>query len=162
MLSAARLEAGDLLAIERQVSQRVLFGVPLEIDEDDAAERAADPVAWTLRNDASGSGGRIVACLGIGEAFEGVHGTAWAVLAPGIGADHHALTRFARGVVDLAARRLRRIEAIVADGAPARWARLIGLPPVYLMREFGACAEPHWLCERICTRERRSNVMGIA
>ncbi len=148
MLDARRLEAGDLLTIERQVSQRVLFGMPLEIDEDDAAERAADPVAWTLRD----RRGRIVACLGIGEVFEGVHGTAWAVLAPGIGADHHALTSFMRGVVDLAARRLWRIEAVVADGAPARWARLVGVPPVYLMREFGAWAEPHWLCERI--RER--------
>lgn len=164
MLSAARLVASDLLAIERQASQQLHFGVPVDIDADDAAERADDPVAWTLRQAQGRLGereGRIVACLGIAEPFPGAHGLAWAVLAPGIGGLHHALTRFARAVVEDAAARLNRIEAIVAVGAPERWARLIGLPPVHLLRNFGAGAEPYWLCERINARERTKTSIPV-
>lgn len=145
MLSASLLDPADLFEIERQPSQLLLMGVAADPEMGEAEALADNPAAWTLR----GHDGRIVACLGIHEAFPGSHGVAWALLAPGIGAAHHALTRFARQVVDHAAARLARIEAIVDPGAPERWARLIGLPPVHLMRNMGAASEPKWLCERI-------------
>ena len=149
MLEAARLDPMDLIAIERQASQALLFGVPAEPDLDEAEALADNAAAWTLREVRADRSGRIVACLGIHESFPGKMGIAWALLAPNIGREHHALTRFAQGVIADGAARLQRIEALCAPGAATRWATLVGLSPVHEVRKYGAASETYWLCERI-------------
>lgn len=143
MLTAARLEPMDLIGIERQASQLLLFGVPAEPDLDEAEALTDNPAAWTLTD----TSGRIVACLGIHESFPGKMGIAWALLAPNVGAAHHALTRFTRAMIEDGARRLARIEALCAPGPATRWATLVGLTPVHEVRQYGAASESYWLCE---------------
>ena len=144
-LTAARLDPMDLIGIHRQPSQAMLFGVSAEPDLDKAEALADNPAAWTLTD----RSGRIVACLGIHESFPGKMGIAWALLAPNIGAAHHALTRFAQGVIADGGRRLQRIEALCAPGAATRWATLVGLTPVHEVRKYGAASETYVLCELI-------------
>lgn len=145
MLEFERLAPMDLIGIERQPSQALLFGVPAEPDLDEAEALADNAAAWTLTD----RSGRIVACLGIHESFPGKMGIAWALLAPNIGREHHALTRFAQGVIADGAARLQRIEALCAPGAATRWAVLVGLTPVHAVRKYGAASETYMLCERI-------------
>lgn len=143
MLSVRRLAPIDLACIERQASQVLTLGVDATPSHEEAEALAEMPEAWTFRDAA----GRIVACIGISETFEGVQGVAWAVLAHGIGADHLALTRFARAMLERAG--LQRIEAIARPGQDAKWAKLCGLAPVHELRKFGAASETYVLCERI-------------
>lgn len=168
-LKFAFLQERDLFAIERQESQLTLLGEPHVFDAEEAALLCAQPVAWVARED-----GRIVACFGIVEVFPGRQGWGWAVLAKGIGAAHFELTRFVQGQVGgcgLARLELRAIAAqdfeqlIAAAGAtdpPAvlqvalrhataevRWAVLLGLTPVHVLRQYGADGAAHVLFERI-------------
>ena len=149
MLNASRLAPMDLIGIERQASQQLLFGEPVEPDLDEAAALADNPAAWTLTD----TSGRIVACLGIHESFPGKMGIAWALLAPNVGPAHHGLTRFTRWMIEDGAARLQRIEALCAPGPATRWATLVGLTPVHAVRKYGAASETYMLCERIAEEQ---------
>lgn len=173
----ARLRPEDLAEIQLQASQaRFLAALPMA--GEDPAERAAicaQPVAWSAWVD-----GRLIACFGIYETFPGAHGVAWALLADGIGTAHLALTRFIQG--EIAARDLPRLELLaaapdvetqIAAGTPMglrykaaghvslawrqatpemRWAVLLGMEPVHLLRQFGPEGESVMLFERIRPR----------
>lgn len=165
-LRFSTLRAHDLLEIERQPSQQLTLGRPGETTAEEAAILEAQPVAWTARD----SRGRIRACFGIAEAFPGLQGQAWAVLAPGLGYAHLELTRFIQGQV--AGAGLVRIE-LLARGpdmgwTPAhmtsgevmqlavtemtkemRWAVLLGFEPAHVLRWYGAAAETYVLFERL-------------
>lgn len=169
-LKFSLLQERDLFAIERQESQLTLLGEPHQFDAEEAALLCAQPVAWCARE-----GSRIVACFGIVEMFPGRQGWGWAVLAKGIGAAHFELTRFVQGQVGgcgLARLELRAIAAaqleqeLVARGADQdpqaalqvalqlatpeiRWAVLLGLMPVHLLRQYGAAGEAFVLFERL-------------
>ena len=168
-LKFAFLQERDLFAIERQESQLTLLGEPHTFDAEEAAQLCAQPVAWVARE-----AGRIVACFGIVELFPGRQGWGWAVLAKGIGAAHFELTRFVQGQIagcGLARLELRAIAApqfeaeLAASGRddPAsalavalrhatpeiRWAVLLGLNPVHVLRQYGADGAAHVLFERI-------------
>ena len=164
----ARLTADDLLAIERQPSQRLLLGAAESIERDEAEALADQDDAWSCWR-----GDRLLACVGINETFPGRQGVAWALLATALGAAHLPLTRFVAGRI--AASPLARIEAFArsAVGDPAfdqfpeldsgqkvaivmaapspelRWARRVGLEPAHVLRKFGAASETYVLCERI-------------
>ncbi len=124
--------------------------------------------------DNDGHSGRIVACFGIVEMFPGRQGWGWAVLAKGIGTAHFELTRFVQGQIagcGLARLELRAVAApqfeqeLAATGRddPAvalavalrhatpeiRWAVLLGLNPVHVLRQYGADGAAHVLFERI-------------
>lgn len=167
-LSFSRLTAADLLAIERQPSQRVLLGMTAEVSPDEARSIAEQPVAWAARQ-----AGRLIAAFGIVETFAGKQGYGWAILAPGIGRAHHALTR--RIQATIARCGLERLEVltpapdiepwILAGGSedPAdclraawtaptremRWAVLLGLRPVHVLRRYGPTSETMMLFEKI-------------
>lgn len=151
MLEAERLSGSDLLTIQRQETQRLTLGLDATPTLEEADALADEPEAWTLRRVHRDGSARIVACIGIVETFPGVQGVAWAVLAAGIGADHLALTRFARAMLarSMSAGGLQRIEAIAKPGREAEWAKLCGLAPVHLLRKFGAASETYFLCERL-------------
>lgn len=175
MLEVCELEPWHIAAIDRQPSQRVQYG--MEIGEIGDAECAdlADPrhgvrVAF-LRE------GVPVAVMGVAETFAGCHGIAWAILAPGIGPDHLAMTREARRRLDRSG--LARIElvAVCADIEPTlaimpdldpvamvealtrpgiatpevRWALQLGFRPAHVLRKYGAAGETHLLFERIAS-----------
>lgn len=175
-LRFSTLRPADLMAIERQASQRRLFGLPAEMDADLAEQSAAQPIAWCARE-----GSRILACFGILETFPGRQGTAWALLAEGIGNAHLQLTRFIQGQIagcglarlELVAR-AADIEDEIAQAEAAdfggfnqaglirramrratpemRWAVLLGMQPAYLLRQYGAEGETYMLFERIAPR----------
>lgn len=170
----ARLCPEDLSEIRLQPRQaRQMAQLPFAGDSaEDAAAIAAQPIAWCARRQ-----GRIVACFGIYETFPGKHGVAWAMLAEGIGPAHLALTRFIQGeIVRCGLARLELLTAApdieepiaVAERAfggfnpgskvrrafqhatpEMRWAVLLGLEPVHLLRQFGAQGVSLMLFERI-------------
>lgn len=169
MVSAARLDPADLVAIEPQASQRFTIGIDTQATSIEEAELlAAQPEAWAIY-----SAGRLIACFGIRETFPGRNGVAWAVLAEGIGSAHLAMTRFARHRIEDCG--LARVEAIVrgpdaegiVDAFPGLdngqlldavltqstpemvWARLVGLRPAHVLRKYGGFLETHVLFERI-------------
>ncbi len=159
----------DLLKIERQPSQAMMFGVEGSVSREEAEGLAAQPCAWTARLD-----GRIIACFGINETFAPVQGVGWAVLARGIGAAHLPLTRFIRDRCVLSSG-LKRLElfALANDAEPilarwpdldgcellaavmvnptreCAWARLLGVRPAHVLRKFGLASETYVLFERI-------------
>lgn len=139
------MAAADVLAIERQASQRVQLGLKCVPTLEEAESLAAGGEAWA----AVASDDRIIGIFGILETFEGRQGVAWAVLSGSVGAAHLAITRHARARI--AASPLVRIEAIVrvAVDAEVRWAMLVGLTAACLLRRFGAASEDHLLFERI-------------
>lgn len=158
-----RLQASDLMRIERQPSQDLVLGVRADIDPGEADDLASWPVAWTAldRDD------RVLACFGIAEAYAGVHGLAWSLLARGIGGAHLAITRKARSA--LAECGLQRVEVIAKAAATpmhlggldavrwamtagrstpeCRWAMALGFRPAHLLQRYGALSEPHMLME---------------
>lgn len=167
------LRAADLFAMEVQPSQSMVLGEAHSWDPAEAEQLAAQPVAWCARSTDAADKGRIVACFGIVELFAGQQGFGWAALAPGIGAAHFELTRFVQG--QIAASGLPRLELravaspwFEADLAAAggdradpvavafkratpemRWAVLLGMKPVHVLRQYGAAGETFVLFERI-------------
>lgn len=136
--------AADVLAIERQPSQRVQLGFRETPSEADAQGLIDDGEAW-----AAVDGDRVIACFGIRETFPGKQGVAWAILSSAVGAAHLAITRFAKRRI--AESPLVRIEAIarVAISAECVWPRLTGLQAAHVLRKFGAASEDHMLFERV-------------
>lgn len=167
-LRFSTLRAADLLAIERQPSQQLALGMAYEYDPEEAQLLAAQAIAWTVRD-----GGRIIACFGVAETFEGRQGWGWALLAPGMGFAHLALTRFVQD--QIAACTLPRLEvlakgpdieaelaamrdpdpgevlsAVLAKSSPeVRWAQLLGLRPAHVLRCYGAASETYVLFEQL-------------
>lgn len=171
MLRFSTLCPEDVLAIQAQPSQQVLFGMPALTSWDDACAMAEAPVAWSAR---AACDNRLVACFGIVEHFPGVHGLAWSVLADGLGVVHLQLTRFMRSQVEecgLARLELLAkgpdLEAMLASfpypldsgqivelamrraTRAMRWAVLLGMKPAHLLRCHGAACESYMLFERI-------------
>lgn len=172
-LTFSTLRASDLLDIRKQPSQRTVLGIDATVTEEQAEQIAAQAVAWACRRD-----GVLIACMGIVETIPDCQGTAWAVLGEGIGDSHLELTRFLRGLGE--ASRLPRLEAMcrAADiestlsanpgldsgqvvalammrpTPECRWAQLVGLKPVHLLRRYGPTGEPVMLCERILPVEQ--------
>lgn len=179
-LTFSPLEPGDLLAIERQASQRLVLGLPGAVSPEDAQVLAAAPVAWTVcdRN-------RIIACFGIAELFEGRQGLGWALLGERIDGAHPALTRFVRAQVAGCA--LARVECLarahdlegVLDLYPdldtgqivglacqhptpeIRWAMLVGFRPAHLLRCYGPLGESYMLLERLRPSGQRQAPMPL-
>lgn len=167
-LTFSTLRAGDLLEIRKQPSQRVVLGIAAAVTEEQAEQIAAQVVAWACRR-----GETLIACMGIVETVPGCQGTAWAILGEGIGDSHLELTRFLRSLGESS--RLPRLEAMcrAADientlsanpgldsgqivalammrpTPECRWAQLVGLKPVHLLRRYGPTGEAVMLCERI-------------
>ncbi|MDX3883607.1 MAG: hypothetical protein QHC65_04235 [Sphingomonas sp.] len=140
-----RMQAADMIAIERQPSQRVQLGIERTPTLDEAEDLAGEREAWTAEAD----DGRLLACFGIRETFPDRQGVAWAVLATGIGGAHVGITRAARRMIERS--RLARIEALarLSIEAECRWPTLVGLQPLAILRKFGAASEDHVLFERI-------------
>lgn len=171
MFEVCDLEPWHLHAIERQPSQRVQLGIPIETISAGEAEDLADQqtTAAFLRD------GVPIGVMGVAETFPGTAGVAWAIFAPGLGADHLAMTREARRRLDRSP--LARIEAVapcaeierflvlVPEATPTeriravtyprfrtpeiRWAMALGFEPAHVLRKYGAAAETHLLLERI-------------
>lgn len=163
-----RLQAEDLFEIERQESQILWLGSPGDITWETAEILAAQPVAWTAWVE-----GRIMACFGISETFEGVQGVAWSLLSGSLGVHHLPLTRFMQR--EIAQARLARIEliakaaeygeaiarypvaaarspvtAVMADPTPeCRFAALLGFNAAHVLRNFGAASETYMLFEKL-------------
>lgn len=145
-VSIGAMIAWDAMEIQRQASQRVQLGLERAMSFEEADALVSGPgEAWSARDTV----GRLIACFGLRETFPGRQAVAWAILAEDVGTAHIAITRFARRRI--AASPLRRIEAIVRVDVPAEvaWAKLVGLPPAFVLRSFGAASEDHVLCERI-------------
>lgn len=177
MLTASRLIAADLFAIERHPDQMVQMGIAAfdrDVAEAMASGTGVGDEAWALRWH-----GTLVACVGLVDQFgNGRHAVAWAVIGNGIGTAHLAVTRFSRRMVERSV--CDRVEAtchadanfervigiLVADGhaldaqamieiallqpTPAiRFAIAAGLKPAHVLRAYGAAAEPCLLMERI-------------
>jgi hypothetical protein len=171
-LSFRPLVAEDFLAIDRQPSQRVcMHGEPPTLAAALQLEEQAE--SWSVFDGA----GRLLACMGILEVFKGRCGVVWAVLAEPIGSHHLAISRFARGRIQIS--RLGRLEALaravdvepmtallvdawgrvdhaallryaMAKPTPeCRWPPLLGLEPVHVVRRFGATGEAYVLFERV-------------
>lgn len=170
-LSFVPLEPCHLLSIERQPSQATILGMDATFSVEEAEQLAAQPEAYAVLR-----GEDPVACIGIAEAFAGRHGIGWAVLASGIGQAHIALTRWMRARIaavdlprlecfarcrdmeDLLARfpdldSGQIVEIAMSDPTPeCRWAVMLGLRPVHLLRQYGAAGESYMLFERIAAR----------
>lgn len=171
MFEVCDLEPWHVAAIERQPSQRMQLGIPIEaIDPAEVEELASQQTTAAFLRD-----GVPIGVMGVAETFPGTQGVAWAIFAPGLGADHLAMTREARRRLDRSP--LVRIEAVVPcasierfmreipDATPAeqlrvvteprfrtpeiRWAMALGFQPAHVLRKFGAAAETHLLLERI-------------
>lgn len=136
--------AGDAVQLAVQPSQHMELGLhrPL-LSIEDGRDLADNGLAWCAHR-----AGRIIGLAGFRQLFSG-HAVAWAALSLGIGADHLAITRFAREQIELAP--YRRIEAIVDadDGAAIAWAKLVGLNPAHVLHCYGEAGTPHILFERV-------------
>ena len=172
-LRFSTLRAADLFAMDVQPSQSMALGLAHSWDDEQAELLTTQPVAWCARSTDAADRGRIIACFGIVEMFEGSQGYGWAALAPGIGAAHFELTRFVQGQIagcGLARIELRAVasEQFEADLAAAggdhadpikvafrratpemRWAVLLGLKPVHVLRQYGAAREAFVLFELV-------------
>lgn len=145
-----------LLFMQAQPSQLLQVGTVTRFGPVEAADKVAAGEGYAVVH-----GTRVAACFGIIDTYPGRHGLAWAILAQDMGIAHLTLTRFARAA--MAASPLRRIEAVAA--APAgttdlaemlrrpspemRWAMMVGMQPVHVLREFGGLSETMVLLERI-------------
>lgn len=172
-LTFRRLRASDCLTIEMQGSQRTVMGLDAEMGWEEAELHAAQPVGWTaVVSDPDGSM-RILACFGISETFPGQVGVGWAMLASGLGKYHLQLTRFVSKIigtcplprleviapcsnVELIAREYPQfdpwalVQAAMAEPTrECRWALMLGLQPVHVLRRHGAADESYMLFERI-------------
>jgi hypothetical protein len=138
--------AGDAVLLDMQPAQQLELGIEHPCYTLDEGEELAAHEAWTAYR-----GSRIVGIAGFKEMFcEGSgHALAWATLSAEIGADHLAITRFARFQLEHAP--YHRIEAIVdADNRRAvKWATLVGLHAAHVLGKYGPQAKPHILFERV-------------
>lgn len=163
------LDPADLFEIKRQESQLTVLGQDSAVDSETAEILASQPVAWT-----AWVAGRPLACFGISELFESVHGLAWALLSNEIGVHHLQLTRFMqRQIRECGLQRLELlakasdveffaekyhwmdpgvlVSVAMADPTPeCRWAVLLGMKPAHVLRRFGAASESYMLFERFC------------
>lgn len=138
----------DALSIAVQPSQWVQAGIDARcMSEEQARDLHARGAAWT----AFAPDGRVLCCAGIAETFAGRQGTAWAMLATGLGIRQHlAITRFARERI--AQSPLVRIESLIeADpaGRCAKWALAVGLTLEATLASWGAASETVFLYRRI-------------
>lgn len=140
------LTAAHILSLQLQPSQHITAGVHAEVTTPEtAAAMVASGPGWAAIDADSGE---VLVCAGLGEVYGPRHATAWAMLAPGIGAARLlTITRFARSRI--AASGYARVDAIVRTGAELAWARAVGLAPAHVLRAFGAAGEDHFLMERI-------------
>lgn len=136
--------AGDAVLLAMQPSQHFELGLEApRFTMEQGADLADNGHAWTAHR-----GSRIVTVAGFRQLFPG-HAVVWAALAADVGADHLAITRFARWQIANAP--YRRLEAIVdAGNTRARtWAELVGLKPVHRLRAYGAAGTDHILFEKV-------------
>lgn len=130
----------DALALALQPSQIVEAGIAsADMTIADARLLVERGEAWS----AILPDGTPIACYGIAETFPGRQGTAWAMLASGLGvAAHAAITRFAR--MRVAASKLARVECLVrADvrGRGSKWAVAVGMPREATLACWGGASE---------------------
>ena len=140
--------AGDALLLELQDSQHFELGLFHSHFTFEQGEQLADNgLAW-----AAVRGTRIVAIAGFLETYKG-QAVAWAALSGQVGADHLAITRYARmRIAEVIERKTyHRIECLIeADNEAAMtWAMCIGLELGYRMRAYGAEATDHFLFEKV-------------
>jgi hypothetical protein len=136
--------AGDAVLLAMQPSQYFELGMDHKaFTMEEGHDLADNGLAWTAHR-----GSTIVTIAGFRELFPG-HALAWAALSNDVGADHLAITRFAREQVEAAP--YRRLEAIVDAGndRAMRWAALIGLEEAHRLRAYGPEGKDHVLFERI-------------
>jgi hypothetical protein len=136
--------AGDAVLLELQPQQHFELGrYHSAYTLEEGAELADNGDAWTAHR-----GSRIVTIAGFRELFPG-HAVVWASLSSALGADHLAISRFARWQIENT--RFRRLEAIVeaANLRAIDWARLVGLEPVHTLRGYGPDGSDHILFERV-------------
>ena len=142
MIHIAAFQPDDLQWLDLQKAQRLWLGDARALDATYGAELAAAGPAWTVRD---GSGWVLAAC-GFHEVNPG-YAVAWALLAERLGQLHIALTRAVRRV--FAEARYRRIDALIRADHPAgaKWARLVGMQEVFLIRAAGPAGEDFRLFE---------------
>lgn len=137
--------AGDAVLLDLQPSQHFELGIEHRHYTLEEGEKLAygSGVAWTAHR-----GIEIVAIAGFRECFPG-HAVCWAALSDAVGADHLAITRFARRQIVEAP--FRRLEAVVEaeNERAAAWAELVGLTAVHVLQGYGPEGKPHILFERV-------------
>lgn len=164
----SQLTPADVLEMECQPSQARPLGLDYRPGEEEIARMCGGVFALAARQ-----GGRLLACFGVVEQFAGVHGTAWAMLASGLGGAHLAITRRARGELDRCP--LARVEMLAqcenvegllarhpgldpgqvvalatAEATPEiRWGQALGFAPAHVLRCYGADGTSVMLMERI-------------
>lgn len=144
MIRQLPFQPHHLPLLDLQPLQRLWSGPDFLLDEAHGAMLQAAGPCWTVTDAA----GWPLAVLGFKEEFPH-YAVAWALLACRLGRHHLALTR---GIArTIAASTYRRIEALIRADHPAgaRWAALVGLRPVHLLRAAGADGGDFWLFERI-------------
>lgn len=138
--------AGDAVLLEMHPSQYFEFGrFHAAYTMEEGQELVDNGDAWTAHR-----GSRIITIAGFRDVFgNGSQAVVWASLALDIGADHLAVTRFAREKIANA--RFRRLEAIVeaSNARAVKWAEMVGLTPVHTLRGYGPEGADHVLFERI-------------
>lgn len=138
--------AGDAVLLELQPSQHFELGrFHAAYTLEEGEELADNGDAWTACR-----GLRIVTIAGFRDLFgNGQHAVVWASLSAELGADHLAVTRFAREQIENS--RFQRLEAIVeaANARAVAWAKLVGLEPVHTLRGYGPEGSDHILFERV-------------
>jgi len=133
------LSSAHMLALQLQPSQLIEAGLDASgMSAEHAREIVERGVGW-----AAIRGEEVLCCAGIVETFADRQGTAWAMLAGGLGACAHlAITRFARARI--AESPLVRVESLISDdptGRCAKWARAVGMEHEATLAKWGAASE---------------------
>lgn len=134
----------DAPALSMQENQFFEMGIEhKKFTIEEGEDLAAHGEAWTAHR-----GDRILTIGGFREVYPG-RAVAWAALSDELYSDGGRISRFSRERIEAAP--YRRIEAIVdAENEMAcRWARVIGLTPVHVLRAYGLNGEPAVLFERV-------------
>lgn len=141
-ISVRPFQPEDLGWLFLEPEQQMWLGATSPVlDEDYGRQVRECGPCWTVRD----SKGWVLGAGGFQEFGKG-YAIAWALLAQGIGRDHLAMTRVAREWI--AAAPYTRVEALIRDDWPpaARWARLLGLRPVF--RRHSAELDRFWIWAR--------------